>query len=55
MGAAHGAGFLTGLKKRGHTVEVLERVRQVEPRGEGAKGTYSVYRVRDAALANSAA
>jgi hypothetical protein len=38
-------GFLAGLKKKGHTVEVLERIRQVGPNREGAKGSYTVYRV----------
>jgi hypothetical protein len=38
-------GFLAGLKRKGVTVEVLERVRQVGPNKEGAKGSYSVYRV----------
>ncbi|MBP0495701.1 DUF3489 domain-containing protein [Roseomonas sp. SG15] len=38
-------GFLAGLKKKGHTVEVLERVRQVGPGSQGAKGSYSVYRI----------
>ncbi|MFC0386838.1 DUF3489 domain-containing protein [Muricoccus vinaceus] len=38
-------GFLAGLKKRGHAVEVLERVRQVGPGAQGAKGSYSVYRI----------
>jgi hypothetical protein len=38
-------GFFAGLKKKGHTVEVLERVRQVGPNREGAKGSYTVYRV----------
>ncbi|WP_052402916.1 DUF3489 domain-containing protein [Muricoccus aerilatus] len=38
-------GFLAGLKKRGHTVEVLERVRQVGAGAQGAKGSYSVYRI----------
>jgi hypothetical protein len=37
-------GFLAGLKK-GHTVEVLDRVRQVGPGSQGAKGSYSIYRV----------
>lgn len=38
--------FFAGLKKRqGIAVEVLERVRQVGPNKEGAKGSYSVYRV----------
>ena len=36
-------GFFAGLKKKGITVEVLERVRQVGPNKEGAKGSYSVY------------
>ena len=38
-------GFLAGLKRRGTTVEVLERVRQVGPNKQGAKGSYSIYRV----------
>ena len=38
-------GFLAGLKKKGHSVEVLERVRQVGPGAQGAKGCYSIYRV----------
>jgi hypothetical protein len=42
-------GFLAGLKKKGHTVEVLERVRQVGPGAQGAKGSYSVYRIASAA------
>jgi hypothetical protein len=37
-------GFFAGLKK-GHVVEVLERVRQVGPNKEGAKESYTVYRV----------
>ena len=38
-------GFLAGLKKKGHTVEVLERVRQVGPGAQGARGSYSIYRI----------
>jgi hypothetical protein len=39
-------GFFAGLKKRqGITVEVLERVRQVSPNKQGAKGSYSVCRI----------
>lgn len=38
-------GFLAGLKTKGHTVEVLERVRQVGSGAQGAKGSYSVYRI----------
>jgi hypothetical protein len=41
-------GFLAGLKRKGITVEVVERVRQVGPNKEGAKGSYSVYRVTGA-------
>jgi hypothetical protein len=40
-------GFLAGLKKKGYTVEVLERVRQVGPGARGAKGSYSVYRIAE--------
>ena len=37
-------GFCVGLKKRQEIeVEVLERVRQVGPNKEGARGSYSVY------------
>ncbi|PWS35307.1 hypothetical protein DFH01_23065 [Falsiroseomonas bella] len=38
-------GFFAGLKKKGHAVEVLERVRQVGPNKEGARGSYTVYRI----------
>jgi len=38
-------GFLAGLKKRGIQVEVLERVRQAGPNKEGARGSYTIYRV----------
>ena len=42
--AAHTVrGFFAGLKKKGHAVEVLERVRQVGPNKEGARGSYTVY------------
>jgi hypothetical protein len=38
-------GFFAGLKKRqGITVTVLERVRQVRPDKQSAKGSYTVYR-----------
>ena len=35
-------GFFAGLKK-GHDVQVLERVRMVGPNKEGAKGSYTIY------------
>ncbi len=38
-------GFFAGLKTKGHTVEVLERIRQVGPNREGARGSYTIYRV----------
>ena len=38
-------GFVAGLAKKGITVEVLERVRQVGPNRTGAKGSYTVYRL----------
>ena len=41
-------GFLAGLKKKGIAVETLEGVRQVGPNKEGARGSYSVYRVAEA-------
>lgn len=37
--------FLAGPKRRGITVEVLERVRQIGPNTQGAKGSYSIYRI----------
>jgi hypothetical protein len=41
-------GLLAGLKRKGTTVEVLERVRQVGPDKQGAKGSYSIYRIAEA-------
>ncbi|WP_198370525.1 DUF3489 domain-containing protein [Roseomonas rosulenta] len=41
-------GFLAGLKRKGMTVEVLERVRQVGTDKQGAKGSYSIYRIIEA-------
>jgi hypothetical protein len=38
-------GFLAGLKKKGTQVDVLDRVRQVGPNKEGAKGSFSIYRI----------
>ncbi|UPY35064.1 DUF3489 domain-containing protein [Sediminicoccus sp. KRV36] len=38
-------GFFAGLKKKGHAVEVMERVRQVGPNKEGARGSFTVYRI----------
>jgi hypothetical protein len=38
-------GFFAGLKKKGHAVEVMERVRQVGPNKEGARGSFTVYKV----------
>jgi hypothetical protein len=36
-------GFFAGLKKKGHAVEVRERIRQVGPNKTGAKGYFTVY------------
>jgi hypothetical protein len=42
--AAHTVrGFFAGLKKKGHEIQVLERVRMVGPNKAGAKGSYTVY------------
>src|SRR4051794_31153463 len=41
-------GFLAGLSKKGITVTVLDRVRQVGSGKEGAKGSYTVYRIAEA-------
>jgi hypothetical protein len=38
-------GFLAGVAKKGITIEVLECVHQVGPNKQGAKGSYSVYRL----------
>lgn len=39
-------GFFAGLKKRqGIEVQVLERIRQVGPNKEGARGSYTIYKV----------
>ena len=46
-------GFLAGLKRRSITVEVLERVRQVGPNKQGAKGSYSIYRIATAVPAEA--
>ncbi|MCQ4162154.1 DUF3489 domain-containing protein [Roseomonas sp. GC11] len=41
-------GFFAGLKRRqGITVIAAERIRQVGPNKEGARGSYSVYRIAD--------
>jgi hypothetical protein len=42
-------GFFAGLKRKGITVEAIERVRMVGPNREGAKGSFSVYRLAAAA------
>ena len=36
-------GFLASLKGKGHAVEVLQRVQQVGPNQQGARGSYSIY------------
>jgi len=36
-------GFFAGLKKAGTPIEVLERVRQVDPGKRGSAGSYTVY------------
>jgi hypothetical protein len=40
-------GFFAGLKKKGIAVTVLERVRQVGPNKEGARGSYTVYTIAE--------
>jgi len=41
-------GFFAGLKKRqGITVIAAERIRQVGPNKEGARGSFSIYRIAD--------
>jgi len=41
-------GILAGLKKRGIAVLVNERVCRVGPNKDGAKGSYTIYRVAEA-------
>ena len=36
-------GFFAGLKKKGHAVEVRERIRQIGPNKTGAKGSFTIY------------
>ena len=36
-------GFFAGLKKKGHAVEVRERICQIGPNKEGAKGSFTIY------------
>jgi hypothetical protein len=36
-------GFFAGLKKKGHPVEAMERIRQVGPNKTGAKGSFTIY------------
>jgi hypothetical protein len=38
-------GFLARLRGQGIALTVLERIRQVGPNKEGAKGSYSIYRI----------
>jgi hypothetical protein len=40
-------GFLAGLQKKGVPVAVLERVRQAGPNKQGAKGSFTIYRIAD--------
>ncbi len=42
-------GFLASLAKKGMAVEVVERVRQVGPNKQGAKGSYTIYRLAEEA------
>jgi hypothetical protein len=42
-------GFFAGLKKKGLTIEVLERVRQVGSSKEGARGSFTIYRTANPA------
>jgi hypothetical protein len=50
VGPWHGAWLLrSGLKKRhGITVAAAERVRQVGPNKEGARGSYTIYHTTEA-------
>jgi hypothetical protein len=37
-------GFFAGLKKKGSEISALERVRQVGPNKDGAKGSFTIDR-----------
>lgn len=41
-------GFFAGLKKKGITVEVAERIRHIGQKRAGSRGSYTVYRVAGA-------
>jgi hypothetical protein len=41
-------GYFAGLKRKGLTVVVQERVRQIGPNQAGAKGSYTIYRLAEA-------
>ena len=41
-------GFFADLKKAGIPSDVLQRVRQIGPGREGAKGSYTIYRMTEA-------
>jgi hypothetical protein len=41
-------GFLAGLTRKGITISVLERVRQIGPNKAGARGSFTVYRIAEA-------
>lgn len=44
-------GFFAGLKKKGISVEAVERVRAVGPNRAGGRGSYTIYRVAEAGRA----
>lgn len=41
-------GFFAGLKKKGISVEAVERVRAVGPNRAGGRGSYTIHRVAEA-------
>lgn len=41
-------GFFVGLKKKGISVEAVEKVRSVGPNRAGGRGSYTIYRVTEA-------
>lgn len=40
-------GFFAGLKRKGITVVAAERIRQVGPNKDGARGSYTIYKIAD--------
>ena len=42
-------GFFAGLKKKGHPIHIVEKVRQIGQNRPGSRGSYTIYRIADEA------